>query len=415
MKVRVAAYKLLLEVARAHRGMGHAEIDQLKRYRRALGVTKVQILRQTLTPITDRMIEGSEREREETVRAMVRVAFADGRMSTSEREQITEVAERIGVGAIQVANYECEFDGADPSFSSPAGLGISAPSSRRYLTMALGIAAVSLFMFLRSPRSEAREPTLQSHAEDLDGALVLLGTRYTLRRGGDTESFENSGTGFFTSPDGQLLTNKHVVEPWKFGANQVRLLEQGYTLDLESVKYSAWPIGSRVKGEGGVIVTDEAYTSGSGTLGLESTCPDKWVRGNRACSDGSRHRGRYHAMGNHDLAVLRASVKSDVVFIPLATGKTPLRVLDQIVVLGFPRGRRLLEGDRAISSPVAGTIRKVEEAILLSAPIFPGNSGGPVINRRGEAIGVAARRAMGEPNLGSCIPIEHARTLLGVR
>ena len=47
-----------------------------------------------------------------------------------------------------------------------------------------------------------------------------------------------------------------------------------------------------------------------------------------------------------------------------------------------------------------------------SAPIYPGNSGGPLINKRGEVIGIVAARVADSPTLGLAVPINYARRAL---
>ncbi len=48
------------------------------------------------------------------------------------------------------------------------------------------------------------------------------------------------------------------------------------------------------------------------------------------------------------------------------------------MVLGFPSGDTLHEAGRAEASVSLGTVRRVEETIQISAPLIPGNSGGPL-------------------------------------
>ena len=63
--------------------------------------------------------------------------------------------------------------------------------------------------------------------------------------------------------------------------------------------------------------------------------------------------------------------------------------LDPVMVLGFPRGIALLEGASAELSVALGEVSKIERSIMITAPVVPGNSGGPVVGRDGRVIGVA--------------------------
>jgi serine protease Do len=91
-----------------------------------------------------------------------------------------------------------------------------------------------------------------------------------------------------------------------------------------------------------------------------------------------------------DLAILQATSATNVPFLPLAE-RVP-RVGNEVVAIGNSREDFL--------QPRAGTITKIgvdspqarfaDETIQLTAALAPGDSGGPVINNRGEAIGVVS-------------------------
>ncbi|MCP3914951.1 MAG: hypothetical protein GY711_05310 [bacterium] len=406
MKVTVAAYKLLLEIAQAHEGLEREEIKLLKRYRRALGIPKDELLRETVTPLTERMIEGSVREREEALLAMARVALADGRLSPVERERIVEVAERLGVGRMQVAHL---LHQAEEELEQQGAARSREPRKFWFGIGAVLVAGLAILALMR-PRNEA---DLRRFAAVHDRALVLVRVEYEMVKGTDTRSLEGTGSGFFVDAEGRLVTCKHVVQPWKFLAEPVRLAATGFRLDPDSVRWTAWRVGARVRGPRGGLAFGEAYDSRAKTLELVATAEDSWVMSTRTLPTGAKFKGRYHALDNNDLAVLRAQVGEPVPFIPMAESASHCAPLDPLVVLGFPRGLDLIEGTAAVSSPSVGFVRKTEETILISTPIFPGNSGGPALGAAGEVVGVAARRAMGEEELGRCIRVSHVRALLG--
>jgi len=78
-----------------------------------------------------------------------------------------------------------------------------------------------------------------------------------------------------------------------------------------------------------------------------------------------------------------------------------LAVGDEVYAVGNPRG---LEG--TFSAGIISSIRKVNEDSLLqiTAPISPGSSGGPVVDNKGEVIGVAVATFKGGQNLNFAIP-----------
>ncbi len=94
----------------------------------------------------------------------------------------------------------------------------------------------------------------------------------------------------------------------------------------------------------------------------------------------------------NDLAVVKAEVKPPVV-LAFRDGD-PIRPGDGIVVLGFPYsdilGREVNVSTGTVSSMVG--IRDDPRHLQLSAPVQPGNSGGPVIDLAGHVVAVVAAR-----------------------
>jgi serine protease Do len=168
----------------------------------------------------------------------------------------------------------------------------------------------------------------------------------------------------------------------------------------DSVRVCAWPHGSHLRHATGVLDTAAAYSTASGTLKVVAVAPDAPAPG-----------APPHAPDNRDLALIRCRVRGDVVTLPLAKDTSRIAKLDPVMVLGYPRGIKLLEGETAWSSPVTGRVRKAEDSIYIAAPIVPGNSGGPLIDLNGDVIGVATRIG-GDSTLGCCISVDHLRALL---
>ena len=146
------------------------------------------------------------------------------------------------------------------------------------------------------------------------------------------------GTGFFISNDGFVLTANHVVDrsdidqSIRASATYVGVSPDGTEYPLELVGYDAYS----------------------------------------------------------DLALLKAEVPGDVAFLPLATASP--RVGSDIIAIGNSRGA-FLEGRAGrisrlgVASPRA---RFAKDTIELTAALSPGDSGGPIINAQGEAIGVVS-------------------------
>ena len=403
VKTALVAYRLMLEVVHVDGAPSRDESELLESYRRKLRIRKRKARRMLLMPRPD--VSGcSEREREAVLRAATRAAYADGELTEREAEHLHEVAGWLGVGEVQLANMmrDAEHMAAGSRTHRAAGWRMVA------VVAAIFLSGAALMVALRGDPADAAE--LRAVVEQHDPGLLLIHVAYDLVRDGERLEFQGIGTGFFVSDDGLLVTNKHVVEPWKFLADRRQKIDAGYGVD--AVHLTAWPVGARVMERRGQLAFEDAYSTRGGTLDVVKGAPDHWVRSQRKLSNKEPYVSRYHALDSSDLVVLKADVGSPVHAIPLAGADAPVRPLDSVVVLGFPRGIHLLEAMHAVSSPSLGVVRKVEETVLVSAPIYPGNSGGPLLNARGEVIGIASRRALNEAGLGSCIQVKHLHALL---
>jgi S1-C subfamily serine protease/uncharacterized tellurite resistance protein B-like protein len=221
-----------------------------------------------------------------------------------------------------------------------------------------------------------------------------------------------NGTGFFVSEDGLIVTNKHLVYPWLFEPEVVRLLENGYQVDFASVHFAAWTNGSRALDESRMPVLEESFHTRRGELELVTTPAEEMERRRERLADGSEYEGRFHVQGSSDLALLRARVTEPATPIPLAPDLATVEKLDPVLVLGFPTGDFILETGIAETVATRGEVLKIEESLFINASIHPGNSGGPVLDRAGRAIGVVARRFGGEGSLATCIKSPHVLTLI---
>ena len=85
------------------------------------------------------------------------------------------------------------------------------------------------------------------------------------------------------------------------------------------------------------------------------------------------------------------------------------QVGETVYAVGNPRG---LEG--TFSQGIISSIRPVssDKIIQMTAPLSPGSSGGPVLNRRGEVIGVSVLTIRDGQNLNFAIPSNYLKNLL---
>jgi len=95
---------------------------------------------------------------------------------------------------------------------------------------------------------------------------------------------------------------------------------------------------------------------------------------------------------------------------PLSTVTTLPEVGERIVVIGTPLGL-----DRTVSDGIVSAVREIPgfgNIIQVTAPISPGSSGSPVINMKGEVVGVATFFVVAGQNLNFAIPGERIARLV---
>jgi len=110
-----------------------------------------------------------------------------------------------------------------------------------------------------------------------------------------------------------------------------------------------------------------------------------------------------------DLAILRVSKLRDVPAVDMGDSKS-VKPGEPVVVMGSPLG---LEG--SISDGIVSGLRDLEkygEVIQVSAPVSPGNSGGPLFNSEGRVIGVMQFTRTAGQNLNFGIPVNTLKDLM---
>jgi S1-C subfamily serine protease len=183
---------------------------------------------------------------------------------------------------------------------------------------------------------------------DAVGPAVLMVSKRK-SGGGNSSGQEGAGSGVIIAPDGYILTNNHVVE----GADSISVTKQdGMTLDAV------------------VIGTDPAT----------------------------------------DLAVIRAN-GSDLPYAVLGeSGK--LKAGQLVIAIGNPFGF-----NSTVSTGVVSAIgralrsrdgRLIENIIQHTAPLNPGNSGGPLVDSRGRVVGINTAIISMAQGIGFSVPADTA-------
>ncbi len=141
-------------------------------------------------------------------------------------------------------------------------------------------------------------------------------------------------------------------------------------------------------------------------------------------ADGTISRARIIASDpGNDLAVLQADILPENIVPATLTSSATLNVGDEVVAVGNPFGlptsvtSGVVSGlGRAYTPPEGGDT--LDNLIQFDAAVNPGNSGGPLVNRNGEVVGIvtglvnptSARVFVG---LGFAVPIEAAAAAAG--
>jgi hypothetical protein len=110
----------------------------------------------------------------------------------------------------------------------------------------------------------------------------------------------------------------------------------------------------------------------------------------------------------HDLAILRIDAQGLPV-LPVGS-RNAVRPGDSVLAIGHPLGL-----EDTVSNGLISAIRHVHDGLdvlQVSAPIAPGSSGGPLLNDRGEVIGVATAFMNGGQNLNFGLPAKYVSEML---
>ena len=196
-----------------------------------------------------------------------------------------------------------------------------------------------------TPKTDSSKPsetkaTAESFAELVKKANPAVVTIITYDERGKKTGL---GSGFFINKDGHLITNYHVVDSSEYAI--VRLF------DHREFKISPTNVISRDKKADLIKIAVPITGEVPGFLEINSNLPE---------------------------------------------------VGERIIVMGNPLGL-----EQTISDGVVSAIRNLEDfgdIIQISAPVSPGSSGGPVMNLKGEVVGVATAMSRRGQNLNFAMP-----------
>jgi len=185
-------------------------------------------------------------------------------------------------------------------------------------------------------------------------------------------------------PDGEGILDFNITEKWGIGTGII-LSKKGYILTNQH-------LASNVNG-------DVTITLDNG----------EEVKGKTIWNE-----------GNLDLAIIKINARPDLKPINLGSAKTS-QIGEEVIAIGNPLG---LEFKKSVTKGVISGLNrtlKVEDAtstvimenlIQTDASINTGNSGGPLINKVGEVIGINTVKITSAEGIGFAVPVDIIKPIL---
>ena len=242
------------------------------------------------------------------------------------------------------------------------------------LSMVTGAVAATLL----SGRLNGQEKGLYSFSEIAalnSPAVVFLRAEYDLIDGaGRVVAREaQTGSGFVISPDGLIVTNRHVVRHWEY---------ENATAGLT----------------GNIVRIEVMFPRQTRGEAMEARI-ESFSRGKEP-----------------DVAILRITGDRVPAVRAVEADLASVSQGEEVAAIGYPLGMDLLDltrDERIGPSMSTGIVSRIgQDYIQLNLRAFRGNSGGPVLNRKGQVIGIVTASVTSAQDLILCTPIAHALELL---
>jgi len=235
-----------------------------------------------------------------------------------------------------------------------------------------------------------------------------------------------SGSGFFVSANGYIVTNRHVVEvdPKIVQAGKQKLDELVAQLDRERRNIERWEEQlKRVTDQRVRKDAEEELRQRRENLGKYTALHKEAVEQNQKMSrgaspsdtkvvliDGSELSVQTIKMSdNTDLALLSVDCYN-APFIQAATDGRHFGQGQKVFSIGSPMGLQ-----NTVTSGIISGYRehKGRKFIQTDAPINPGNSGGPLIDEQGGLIGINTMVLRDAQGIGFAVPFQEVKTEFG--
>ena len=243
------------------------------------------------------------------------------------------------------------------------------------IAMLLG-AAGGVFLSVRLPvRSNNEEMNAAEVAEQNRPAVVLIRAEFELvdESGEVKQTDARAGTGFVISATGLIVTNRHLIRDWEYHKPP-----QDWTGRLTRVEV----IQPGQRRQDAALA--EVYR-----VNPKDTEPD--------------------------VAILRVK-SAQMRFVRVEPDLSKVSQGDDVAVIGYPFGLDLLKqthDEQVEPSLSTGIVSRVgQDFIQLNLRAYHGNSGGPVLNRRGEVIAILTANVASAQDIALATPISAALDLI---
>jgi serine protease Do len=237
-------------------------------------------------------------------------------------------------------------------------------------------AAIGIFFSTKLPPKEQADLSFAEVADLNRPAVVFIRAEFELIDdiGQTVVTDARTGSGFIVSSSGLIVTNRHVIRDWEYNS-----AAQGLTGRITKIDVI-------LPGQG----ENQSVSAEVHKLGIEN---------------------------DPDVAILKINMSKLRFVRGIEADLSRINQGEDVAVIGYPFGLDLLKrtNDEQIEPSLAtGIVSRIgHDFIQLNLRAYQGNSGGPVLNRRGEVIGIlTANRIGGAQDIALCTPMSAALNLI---